>query len=171
MQEECFQELFPWYYAAMEQMVFVGFKIPEELREKTRAAAETLNESEGQFIRAAIVEKLEKMGVPMERNYVRPPSRRGIGGFPTHKRNRPPEPAPALLLNDAPSSAPATSIEAHAAMAPAPVTYRRKASRGAARKAASPSESAPAPAPRLPPAKAPPRRPATPVPTSRENPT
>lgn len=104
MQEECFQELFPWYHAAVDQMVFVGFKIPEELREQARAAAETLQESEGQFIRAAIVEKLEKMGVILERNLVRAPSRRGVGGFPTHKRNREPQPIhkAALVLNESP---------------------------------------------------------------------
>lgn len=133
----------PWYRSVVEQMVLVAFRLPDGLRQKVLACAKEAGESEGMFIRRALQMKLESLGVSVGNDLVTTGPRTGIGGFPTHKRNRPPEPA--LLLNDAPSSAPATSIEAHAAMAPAPVTYRRKASRGAARKAALPSESAPAP--------------------------
>lgn len=152
----------------MEQMVFVGFKIPEELRDRTRAAAEQMHESEGQFIRAAIVEKLERMGVTLGRDLVRAPSRRGVGGYPTHKA-RQSESNP--MLNDAPSSAVEADMAAAAALVPATVSYRRPPSRGAGRKAASPTGSVPAPEQRPRPAKARQSKPATPVPNGRENPT
>jgi hypothetical protein len=173
MQEICFQELLPWYRSAVDKMVLVAFRLPDELRAKVLKAARENNESEGLFIRKALQQKLETMGIGVGDNLVLPGPRTGVGGYPTHLKNRPPVIEPSVgpvALNDQPSSTPATSIEAHAAMVPAPAQYRRPASRGAKRKAASPIGNAPAPAPQPPPGKDPPPRPAKRVPTSPGNP-
>jgi hypothetical protein len=167
MQENCFQELFPWYRASVEQMKLVAFRLPEAFRAKVLACAATAGESEGLFIRRALQMKLESLGFPVSNELVQPGPRTGVGGFPTHKRNRP---EPALILNDSPTSSDEDRRMAEqAALRPAPVTYRPTPSRGAKGKAVSPSGNEPLPAAQSHPEKAPPARPATPVPISREN--
>jgi hypothetical protein len=85
MSTPLFEEIAPWYRMRVSQMVIVSFRIPESLRDAVLATPEGQTRGLGEFVRAALVEKL---GLPPE-NLVAPPSRQGVGGWPKQKRNLP----------------------------------------------------------------------------------
>ena len=54
-------------------------------------ASDQLDLTRSQFIRTAVREKLEKMGIPLEEGVASAPSRKGRGGRKPRKRTPPPD--------------------------------------------------------------------------------
>lgn len=108
------------YTILMETMVPVSLKMPKALRDQMLRVAESREESEGQFIRVAVADRLRGLGEQVSDATLRRPSRKGVGGRPTHRAGGPPKPprptrlpfdlAPAayspLVANDAPPVSP-----------------------------------------------------------------
>lgn len=166
MSTDLFQELFPWYRAGVDVLVPITFKLTPRLVEMIDEAQSLTGEGRAQFVRNAIAEKLATLNMPVPPEDRLAPNRRGVGGYPTQERAIQRRIALAQaqanphILNESPpgpgesSSDQGARIEEGARLAPAPVQYRRKPSRGAKRKAASPSGNGPAPAVSPDPAKA-----------------
>ena len=95
MSTDLFQELFPWYQAAVLRMVVVSMKMPESLRELVAKTDLAKDRGEGYFIREAVAEKLAKLGYVVSDEDWKPSSRKGVGGFPTHRKNADPATAEA----------------------------------------------------------------------------
>lgn len=186
MSTTLFEEMQPWQRFRMATMVLVAFKIPEELRDRVLATPQAKAHGIGQFMREAIAEKLGIEG----RGLVDPPSRRGVGGRPTHDPNKrkaspdtspeaivrydPPQPMGSALNSEVPpyrvagkpvtDSMPGVSPETADRARGGALAAQRLARKEARPKgtAASPTESRSAPGPAAAPAKR--RSPATPAP-------
>ena len=68
-------------------MVPITVKMRQSLLNAIDAAYPTTGEGRGQFIRNAIAARLEKMAIPVESGASLVPSRAGVGGQPTHRKN------------------------------------------------------------------------------------
>lgn len=76
-------------------MVVVSMKMPESLRELVAKTDLAKDRGEGYFIREAVAEKLAKLGYVVAEEDWKPASRKGVGGFPTHRKNADPATAEA----------------------------------------------------------------------------
>ena len=77
----------PSYKGVVDKMVVVSLKMPSSLRTALNVAAAKKDESESHFIRMAVAERLQKLEEKIPADALRRPSRKGVGGRPTHKKN------------------------------------------------------------------------------------
>lgn len=87
------------YKLVMETMVVISLRMPTALRVALERVAERMNETEGEFIRRAIADRLRGEGAEIPDDLLKRKSRKGIGGYPTHRSKRPPP----LGLNRSPA--------------------------------------------------------------------
>src|ERR1044072_8253892 len=76
--------------AERKVMVLVGCKCQQSLVDKIDAARGSLTRS--QFVRTALFEKLQALGIQITDAEINPPDRKGIGGPKRGRRPDPPEP-------------------------------------------------------------------------------
>lgn len=73
------------YKLVMETMAVISLRMPAALRESLTQVAERLNETEGEFIRRSIAIQLREEGETIPDEVLKRKSRKGVGGYPTHR--------------------------------------------------------------------------------------
>lgn len=73
------------YKLVMETMVVISLRMPTALRASLERVAARLDETEGEFIRRAIADRLEGEGEKIPDEVLKRKSRKGVGGYPTHR--------------------------------------------------------------------------------------